>query len=161
MKLEGGNISIGEFPSKPLNKQFIPCLVTNSKLIPTLCNGNRSYVNEKEVIYDPTKGFKFIIPIPLGSIQNLECKIDSPKLEIIRIEVNYFGELISSTDKITTKDGIRTHVGISITNSHPKEGDNVTIYCTAEASFSTIIRISHKTMDPNGVTQTTFNRTFS
>jgi hypothetical protein len=92
----------------------------------------------------------------LGSIQNLECKINSSKLEIIRIEVNYFGEFISS-DKITSKDGIGTHVGISITNSHPKEGDNVTIYCTAEASFLNIIKMSHKTMDPDGVTQITFS----
>jgi hypothetical protein len=123
--------------------------VTNSKLIPTLYNGNRSYVNEKEVIYDPTKGFKFIIPIPLGSIQNLECKINSPKLEIIRIEVkNYFG-ILTSCDKITSNDGIGTQVGISITNSHPKEGDNVTIYCIAEASFVTIIRLSK-----DGVTET-------
>ncbi len=72
MKTEGRNISIWEFPSKPLERRFIPCLVTNSKLIPTLYNGNRSYVNEKEVIYDPTKGFKFIIPIGLNTESRMQ-----------------------------------------------------------------------------------------
>jgi hypothetical protein len=120
MKTEDGNISIFEFPSKPLERQFIPCLVTNSKLIPTLYNGNRSYVNEKEVIYDPTKGFRFIISIPLGSIKKLECKIDSPKFPIIPIKVRYEERVVSS-DKITSKDGIGTQVGISITNLHQKK----------------------------------------
>jgi hypothetical protein len=125
--------------------------VTNSKLIPTLYNGNRSYVNQKEVIYDPTKGFKFIIPIPLGSIRKLKCEINSPEFPIIPIEVHYKGR-VQSWDKITSKDGIGIQIGISITNSHPKEGDNVSIYYTTEASFFfREVRITHKTMDSRSV----------
>jgi hypothetical protein len=120
MKTEGREISIFESPSDPLKKKFIPCLVTNSKLTPNLYNGNHSYINGTEVIYDPTKGFQFLIPIPLDSIQNLECKIDSPKFSTIHIKVRYAGR-IDSYSTIFSKHGIDARLGISRTSRIPKE----------------------------------------
>jgi hypothetical protein len=158
MKTEGGEISIVESPSNPLEKKFIPCLVTNSKLTPILYNGNHSYINGTEVIYDPTKGFQFLIPIPLGSIQNLECKIDSPKFPTIPIKVRYEGR-IDSYSTIFSNDGIGIPSGILMTSGIPKEGYNFTIYCTFKAGFFNIITISGKTMDPNGITQITKSTT--
>ncbi len=152
MKTEGGEISIIESPSDPLERKFIPCLVTNSKLIPNLYNGNRSYINGKEVIYNATNGFKFLIPIPLGSIKKLECKIDSPKFATILFRIGYEGRRLSYST-ITSKNGIDTRIGISVTNSFPREGDNVTIYCTAKAGFFNIVSFSSKIMHPNGVTK--------
>jgi hypothetical protein len=147
MKTEGQEISLIESPSDPLERKFIPCLVTNSKLTPTLYNGNHSYINGTEVTYDPTKGFQFLIPIPLGSIQNLECKIDSPKFPTIPIKVRYEGRK-DSYSIILSKNGINNPLGLSTTNPYPKEGDNFTIYCTYRAHFLSTIRISAKTMDP-------------
>jgi hypothetical protein len=152
MKTEGEEISLVETPSDPLERKFIPCLVTNSKLTPTLFNGNHSYINGTEVIYYPTKEFEFLIPIPLGSIKKLECKIDSPKFAIIPIKVVYEGRRDSGLT-ILSEDGIGTLLGISITNSNPKEGDNVTIYCTFKANFSNVVRIYGKTTQSNGITQ--------
>jgi hypothetical protein len=154
MKTEGEEVSLIESPSDPLDRKFIPCLVTNSTLIPTLYNGNHSYINGTDVIYYPTKGFEFLIPIPLGSIQNLECKIDSPKFSTIPIKVRYEGR-IDSYSTIFSTNGIDTRLGISTTSSIPKEGDNFTIYCTFKAGFFNIISISGKTMNPNGITQIT------
>jgi hypothetical protein len=163
MKTEGGEILIVESPSNPLEKKFIPCLVTNSTLTPSLYNGNHSYIIGKEVTYYPTKGFQFFIPIPLGSIQNLECKINSPKFSTISIKVRYEGR-IDSDSTIFSKDGIDTRLGISTTSANPKEGDNFTIYCTFKAGFFNIITISGKTLHPNGITQimnsTTIGRKF-
>jgi hypothetical protein len=152
MKTEGQEILLIESPSDPLEKKFIPCLVTNSKLTPTLYNGNLSYINGTEVIYYPTKGFEFLIGITLGSIENLECKIDSPKFSTIPIKVRYEGR-IDSYSTIFSKDGIDRRIGISTTSPIPKEGDNFTIYCTFKAGFFNIITISGKTVDPNGITQ--------
>jgi hypothetical protein len=132
--------------------------VTNSKLTPTLYNGNHSYINGTEVTYDPTKGFQFLVPIPLGSIQNLECKINSSKFSTIHINVRYAGR-VDSYSTIFSKNGIDTRIGISTTSSIPKEGDNFTIYCTFKAGFFNIISISGKTMNPNGITQITDSTT--
>jgi hypothetical protein len=57
MKTEGGEILIVETHSNPLERKFIPCLVTNSKLTPTLYNGNHSYIDGTEVTYNPTANF--------------------------------------------------------------------------------------------------------
>ncbi len=126
--------------------------MTNSKLTPTLYNGNHSYINGTEVTYDPTKGFQFLVPIPLGSIQNLECKIYSPKFSTIPFKVRYEGR-IDSYLTIFSKHGIDTRIGISTTSPNPKEGDNFTLYCTFKAGFFNIIRICDKTMGLNGITQ--------
>jgi hypothetical protein len=94
MKIEGEEILIVETPSNTLEKKHIPCLITNSKLTPTLYNGNHSYIDRTEVVYYPTKRFEFLIHIELGSIKKLYLyrKIDSPKFPIISIKVHYFGE---------------------------------------------------------------------